>query len=77
MFLADYLSAEKETRASFAARVDVHPVTVSKWCTGTMRPSWVQMDAILRETGGKVTAADFMRPRPRSSGTNAQTAPAA
>ena len=64
MFLADYLAAQKETRAAFAERVGAHPVTVTKWCTGTMRPSWVQMDLIASATGGAVTAADFMRSQP-------------
>ena len=48
------------TRAQFAARMGVHPVTVSKWCSGAMRPAWSAIERIQAETGGQVTAQDFM-----------------
>ncbi len=65
MDLASYLDAENETRGAFAGRIGVHAVTVSKWISGALRPSWPKMQRINSATGGKVTAADFDRePRP-------------
>jgi DNA-binding transcriptional regulator YdaS (Cro superfamily) len=49
------------TRAQFAARLGVHPVTVSKWCSGAMRPAWSAIERIQAATGGQVTAQDFMK----------------
>jgi len=60
MKLADYLAAQKLTREAFAQRLGVHSVTVSKWCSGAMRPSWPMISRVAAETGNKVTAADFM-----------------
>ena len=48
------------TRAQFAERMGVHPVTVSKWCSGAMRPAWSAIERIQAETGGQVMAQDFM-----------------
>lgn len=62
MTLADYLRSRRETHEAFAARVGVHSVTVSKWATGAMRPSWPKLAAIAAATDGAVTAADFMPP---------------
>lgn len=62
MTLSDYLRERKETHEAFARRLGVHAVTVSKWTSGAMRPSWPKMEAIARATDGAVTAADFMRP---------------
>jgi transcriptional regulator with XRE-family HTH domain len=59
MRLSSFLSERGMTRAEFAAEVGVHPVTVSKWCSGAMRPRWNFIDAIQRITGGAVTATDF------------------
>jgi DNA-binding transcriptional regulator YdaS (Cro superfamily) len=61
MTLTEYLRSQKETHDAFARRLGVHSVTVSKWCSGAMRPSWPKMEAISRATGGAVTAADFLR----------------
>jgi len=62
MTLTEYLRSRKETHDAFARRLGVHPVTVSKWCSGSMRPSWPKMGAISCATDGAVTAADFIRP---------------
>lgn len=61
MTLGDYLRSKGETHDAFARRVGVHAVTVSKWATGAMRPSWPKLEAITAATSGAVTAADFMR----------------
>jgi DNA-binding transcriptional regulator YdaS (Cro superfamily) len=61
MTLTEYLRSQKETHDAFARRLGVHSVTVSKWCSGAMRPSWPKMEAISRATDGAVTAADFLR----------------
>ena len=60
MKLTDFLASEKMTRADFADRMGVHPVTVSKWCSGAMRPGWSAMERIQALTAGRVTAQDFM-----------------
>ena len=60
MRLPDFLADRGLTRAGFAALVGVHPVTVSKWCTGTMRPDWQAMEAIKAATSGAVTPNDFL-----------------
>lgn len=67
MTLADYLRHEKQTHEAFAARLGVHAVTVSKWASGAMRPSWPKMEAIQAATGGAVTPADFMRQPERAA----------
>jgi transcriptional regulator with XRE-family HTH domain len=64
MKLSDYLAAENLTRDAFAQRLGVHSVTVSKWCTGSQRPSWFFLGRILEITGGAVTATDFMPDAP-------------
>jgi DNA-binding transcriptional regulator YdaS (Cro superfamily) len=60
MKLTDFLASEKMTRADFACRIGVHPVTVSKWCSGAMRPGWAAIERIQAVTEGRVTAQDFM-----------------
>lgn len=60
MTLSDFLTSQNLTRAQFAARLGVHPVTVSKWCSGAMRPAWSAIARIEFETGGLVKAQDFM-----------------
>jgi DNA-binding transcriptional regulator YdaS (Cro superfamily) len=63
MKLTDFLASQKMTRADFAFRIGVHPVTVSKWCSGAMRPGWGVMERIHAVTEGQVTAQDFMAPK--------------
>ena len=60
MTLSAFLASQNLTRAQFAARLGVHPVTVSKWCSGAMRPAWSAIERIQVQTGGQVTAQDFM-----------------
>ncbi len=59
MTLSDYLAATGTPVAAFAQALGVHPVTVSKWKAGTNAPRPAQLAAILRLTGGQVTANDF------------------
>lgn len=63
MDLSDWLDANKLTRAEFAEKASVHPVTVSKWITRKMQPRPHHFEAISRVTGGDVTANDFIGPR--------------
>ncbi len=63
MKLTEFLATEKMTRADFACRMRVHPVTVSKWCSGAMRPGWAAIERIQVLTAGRVTAQDFMAPQ--------------
>jgi DNA-binding transcriptional regulator YiaG len=62
MKLADYLDQNGLSRAVFAARVGVSAETVRLWLNGDPQP--VPQDRFLRrivqETGGAVTALDFM-----------------
>jgi len=60
MTLSAFLASQNMTRAQFAERMGVHPVTVSKWCSGAMRPAWSAIERIQAETGGQVMAQDFM-----------------
>ena len=60
MTLSAFLASRNMTRAQFAERMGVHPVTVSKWCSGAMRPAWSAIERIQEETGGQVLAQDFM-----------------
>jgi len=60
MTLDKYLRLRRMTRAQFAALIGAHPITVHKWCTGVMRPSWRRIAAIEAATSRAVTAADFV-----------------
>lgn len=60
MTLSDYLNRQKITRAAFGVTIGAHPITVQRWCSGAMRPSWPRLAAIEAATNGAVTAADFV-----------------
>ena len=60
MTLAEYLRERAMTREQFAEKVGAHPVTVSKWISGTMFPRREKLARIAALTGGAVTASDFM-----------------
>lgn len=67
MTLDEYLTQQNETRkaagepkvtdADFGAKVGLSQSHVSRLRNGVVRPSWRTMDAILKETGGAVTAS--------------------
>ncbi|MGE3064161.1 MAG: helix-turn-helix domain-containing protein [Hyphomicrobiaceae bacterium] len=60
MQLVDYLASKRITSAEFAEQVGVDRSTVGRWLSGESIP---RRDAIIKiacETGGQVTANDFM-----------------
>ncbi|MBO9377695.1 hypothetical protein GG804_13040 [Sphingomonas histidinilytica] len=65
MKLIDYLSSEVISLNAFAARIGAKNArTVQRWTkspgsAGYRMPSTAMMDAIMRETGGKVQPNDF------------------
>jgi DNA-binding transcriptional regulator YdaS (Cro superfamily) len=65
MKLSDYLARKNETRDAFGKRVGAHAVTVTRWVTGSLRPSWEHLAEIEAATDGAVTANDFKLPAPR------------
>lgn len=68
MKLGDYLNGKNLSAAEFAAKIGVHRSTVSRWLEPVgnagevFRPSWEQIVKIQDETGGAVTANDFVEP---------------
>lgn len=52
----------RKRRKDFAARVGVTPTMITEYCkdANPMWPSKDRMEAIVRETGGAVTANDFI-----------------
>lgn len=74
MKLSDWLKETKTPKYRFAARIGVQPSVVSEYCKGKYCPRPKIAEAIIRETGGRVTANDFlsiapelapMEPQPR------------
>lgn len=59
MKLSDWLTETGVTQAELAARTGLSEPTISRLVLGRNRPSWKAIDAIRRETGGRVTAADY------------------
>lgn len=59
MKLADYLEAENLTLKQFGDKIGRTEATVSRLARGLNKPDQETLDAILRETGGRVTANDF------------------
>lgn len=60
MKLADWLKREKLPRYRFAERIGVQPSVVTDYCLGRYCPRPEKARAIMRETGGEVTANDFL-----------------
>jgi DNA-binding transcriptional regulator YdaS (Cro superfamily) len=50
----------RKNKADFASRISVTPQMISAYCAGRMWPGKERMEAIARETGGEVTANDFI-----------------
>lgn len=61
MNLSDWLKRTKTRRNAFAERIGVAPSVVTDYCAGRSWPGRDKMEAIARETGGEVTANDFVR----------------
>ena len=59
MTLSDYLKLTDQTDEKFAAKIGVNRSTVTRIRHGNF-PSKTTIDAIVEETGGKVTANDLM-----------------
>lgn len=60
MKLADWLKQTKTRRYHFAERIGVRASVVSDYCKGRYCPRPKVAEAIIRETGGAVTANDFL-----------------
>lgn len=67
MKLADWLKipnpdGSRKRRQDFAKKIGVTPTMITAYCkeAGAMWPSREKMAAIVRETGGQVTANDFL-----------------
>lgn len=65
MKLADWLKTptedgSKRSYGAFAKDIGVTPQMISAYCSGRMWPGKERMEAIVRETGGAVTANDFL-----------------
>ncbi len=58
-----YLSETKTTKKALADAVGVTEEAVRLWCAGQRKPRQEQLDALLKATGGKVTANDFWHPQ--------------
>ena len=59
MTLAEYLRANRQRRADFAAAIGMSMGGLAKWLNGQRMPSARQMRAIFKVTHGEVTPNDF------------------
>lgn len=69
MKLADWLDlpnsdGSRKRRDKFATDIGVTPQMISAYCSGRNWPTKERMEAITRETGGAVTANDFIDMQP-------------
>lgn len=60
MILADWLKQNGIRRRDFAARIRVTPGMIGDYCSGKSWPGRDVMKRIAAETGGDVTANDFV-----------------
>jgi hypothetical protein len=60
MKLLDWLKKTGTPRYKFAARIGVQASVVTDYCKGRYCPRPRVAEAIIRETGGEVTANDFL-----------------
>ena len=68
MRLSDYLKKTGTTQSAFADKIGRSVASVSRLASGEQRPDWDTIEAIERETGGKVTRKDFGPPIPKAEG---------
>jgi len=61
MKLSEYLSQRRITRRDFAAKIGVSNGRITQLCDGSGWPSRDVAERIAVETGGDVTADDFLR----------------
>jgi len=59
MKLREWLRNENVSASEFGRRIGVSHAAVLRWSGGARTPRPAQMEAIQRETGGKVMPADF------------------
>jgi DNA-binding transcriptional regulator YdaS (Cro superfamily) len=67
MKLAEWLKQTKTRRYAFAERIGVQPSVISDYCKGRYCPRPKVAEAIIRETGGQVTANDFLSIAPEQA----------
>lgn len=60
MTLSQWIAKEGVSMADFGQRVCASHSTVSRLCSGKLRPSMSLMERILKATGGDVTPNDFL-----------------
>ena len=60
MHLRKYLADKDLTAAEFAERIGVQPLAVRRYLNGDRRPAWDVLKRIKDETGGAVSASDFL-----------------
>jgi transcriptional regulator with XRE-family HTH domain len=53
----------RKSKAAFAENIGVTPQMISAYCNDRMWPGKERMEAIVKETGGAVTANDFINMR--------------
>jgi len=58
MRLQEYLTEKRETASSFAQRIGVSRVAVTRYCSGRV-PERATMEKIIKATDGEVTPNDF------------------
>lgn len=61
MKLSLWLERENISAAAFAGRIGVSRQSLHRYCTGERRPEWATIPKIISETGGAVTADDFLQ----------------
>jgi transcriptional regulator with XRE-family HTH domain len=59
MNLRTYLKQNELSQRAFGASIGRSEATVSRLVRGIDRPSWPTLEAIMRATGGQVSANDF------------------
>jgi transcriptional regulator with XRE-family HTH domain len=65
MKLSDYLEALGETHESFAQKIGVSQVAISRYANGQRLPRPHVLAAIIEQTKGAVTANDFEFVKPK------------
>tara|TARA_B100001540_G_scaffold314461_3_gene339457 strand:+ start:4854 stop:5051 length:198 start_codon:yes stop_codon:yes gene_type:complete len=55
MTLKDYIRDFEDSQRAFAARLDVTPLTVNRWCAGKRQPRPEMALKIVEATGGRVS----------------------
>ena len=60
MTLNEYLERNNLTHEDFATLIGCHRSAVTRWATGSRRPSPVWIDIIFRKTKGLVTAQELL-----------------